>query len=234
MFGGFAGSGSLFQWTVVDNGALSPQGDPLMFKQRLRYSWIAIALVLVSCSTQKEPARKLISDTDSAVNAAAPAAGQYIPDQLAEVQSDLGSLKADFDKGNYKSVLDNGQPVLSAAQALAGAAQAKKDLIARGFEDQWAALSGSIPGNASSIQSRIDFLSKKENKKLAAGVDLSEARSSLSDAEASWTKAQDAHSSGSLEPAVALAKTVQGKLTALAASMKLNFDQPAAVTDTSR
>jgi hypothetical protein len=146
----------------------------------------------------------------------------------------LGALKADFDKGNYKSVLDNGHPVLSAAQALSGAAQAKKELIARGFEDQWATLAGSIPGDASSIQSRIDFLSKKENKKLAAGVDLSEARSSLSDAEANWTKAQDAHSGGNLEPAVALAKTVQAKLTALAASMKLNFDQPAAIADTSR
>jgi hypothetical protein len=216
------------------NGAVSPQGDPLMFTQRLRYSWLVIALVLAACSTQKGPAQKLISDTDTAVNAAEPAAAQYIPDQLADVQTNLGTLKADFAKGNYKEVLDKGQPVLTAAQALAGAAQAKKDLITRGFEDQWATLSGSIPGNASSIQSRIDFLSKKENKKLAAGVDLSEARSSLSEAEAGWTKAQDAHSSGNLEPAVALARTVQGKLTALAASMKLNFDQPAAVMDTSR
>jgi hypothetical protein len=219
---------------MVYNADVPPQGDLLMFTQRLRYSWVAIAFVLLACSTQKEPAQKLISDTDAAVNAAAPAAAQYVPDQLAEVQSNLGTLKADFEKGNYKGVLDNGHPVLSAAQALAGAAQAKKDLIARGFEDQWATLSGSIPGNASSIQSRIDFLSKKENKKLAAGVDLSEARSSLSDAEANWTKAQDAHAGGNLEPAVLLAKTVQGKLTALAASMKLNFDQPAAVTDTSR
>jgi hypothetical protein len=205
-----------------------------MITQPLRYSWIALALVLAACSTQKEPAQKLISDTEAAVSAAAPAAAQYIPDQLAEVQTNLGALKVDFDKGNYQGVLDNGQPVLGAAQALGGAAQAKKDLIARGFEDQWTTLSNSIPGNSSSIQSRIDFLSKKENKKLATGVDLSEARSSLSDAEASWTKAQDAHSGGSVEQAVTLAKTVQGKLTALAASMKLNFDQPAAVTDTSR
>jgi hypothetical protein len=34
-----------------------------------------------------------------------------------------GALKADFDRGNHKGVLDNGHPLLSAAQALAGAAQ---------------------------------------------------------------------------------------------------------------
>jgi hypothetical protein len=42
-----------------------------MFTQPLRYSWIIIALVLAACSTQKEPAQKLISDTEAAVNAAA-------------------------------------------------------------------------------------------------------------------------------------------------------------------
>jgi len=55
-------------------------------------------------------------------------------------------------------VLENGQSVLSPAQGLADAARAKKNLIARGFEDQWTVLSNSIPANSSSIQSRIDFL----------------------------------------------------------------------------
>jgi hypothetical protein len=196
--------------------------------------WIAaVALVLVACSSQKEPAQKMISDIQGTVDAAQADAAKYVPDQLAEVQNKLGSLKSDYDKKNYKAVVDGGAPVLSAAQALEGAATAKRDLIARGFSDKWTAYQNAVPGNASAIQSRIDFLSKKENKKLAGGVDLAEARSSLSDAEATWTKAQDAFSASNVEQADIIAKTVQDKLSAIAASMKLNLNQPAAVTDTS-
>jgi hypothetical protein len=198
------------------------------------YALLAIAgIMLAACGNQQGVAHKMIGDIQSTVDSAAPEAAKYVPDQLTDVQNKLGELKASFDKKDYKAVVSGAPPVMSAAQALAGAAASKKHLIEQGFTDQWNALAAAIPGNASSIQSRIDFLSKKENKKLATGVDLDAARSNLSDAEASWEKAQGAFAQGNnLEVAVTIAKATKSKLDALAASMKLDLTQPAAVRDT--
>jgi hypothetical protein len=195
---------------------------------------LAIAAILLSaCSGQKGPAEKMIADIKTAVDAAGPDAAKYVPDQLSEVEKKLGDLQASFDKKDYKAVVGGAPPVISEAQQLAGAATAKKDLIAQGFKEQWTSLANGLPGNATAIQNRINFLRKPENKKLAAGVDLDEANSALSDAESIWAKAQATLGQGNIEDAVTIAKTAKTKIDALAASMKLDLTEPAAVRDTS-
>jgi hypothetical protein len=197
-------------------------------------AWIAAAgFMLAACANQKGPAQKLVKDIETTVNSAAPDAARYAPDQLSDVEKKLGDLKASLDKRDYKTVVKGAPPVMGAAQALASAAAAKKDQVTRGLHLEWIGLATALPGDATALQSRIDFLSKIENKKLASGVDLGTAESSLNDATSVWSSAQAAFAGGRLEEAVAIGNSAKTKLEALAKSMRLDFTQPAAVQDTS-
>lgn len=204
------------------------------FMRSLRnFAYLCCAMGFLAACSQKQPAQKMIGDIDGLVNSAAADAAQYAPDQLQDVQSKLGDLRASFDKGDYKAVVSAAPPVMSAAQSLEGAATAKKDEVMKQLRTEWMNFASSLPENATEIQNRIIFLSKKENKSLASGVDLDAARSSLDQVGALWSKAQSAYSAGNLPDAVTTAKSVKSGEDALAASMKLDFKQPAAVRDTS-
>ena len=187
-----------------------------------------VVIILAACAGQKEPAQKLIGDIEATVTAASAEAAKYVPDQLADVQTKLGALQASFDKQDYAAVVMGAPAVLSEAKGLATAAAAKKDAVLKALNDEWTGLAGSLPGALPAIQSRIDLLSKKSSKKLAAGIDLDAAKAGLSDAMSLWSKAQAAFAAGNLQEAVSTAKNVKAKIEALAASLKLDLPATAA------
>jgi hypothetical protein len=197
---------------------------------RVRHTaWVAIVgMVLAACAGQMEPAQKLISDIEGVVTAASSEAAKYVPDQLMDVQSKLGELKASFDKKDYAAVIKGAPEVMSAAQGLASAAAAKKDELMKALTDQWSSLAAALPGDVTAIQARIDLLSKKSSKKLAAGIDLNAAKASLSDDSSLWSKAQAAFAAGNLDEAVATGKDLKAKLEELATTLKVDLSAPAA------
>lgn len=181
------------------------------------------ALGLVACAGQKEPARKLLADIDTSVTAASVEAAKYIPDQLTAVQRQAGELKATFDKHDYPGVVNRGPAVLAAAQSLATAAASKKDEVLKAMNDQWTVLAGAVPEYLTAIQKRIDFLRKKSNQKIAAGIDLDAAKSGAEDTALLWSKAQAAFASGGIDEAVRTAQEAKSRVESLAATLKLDL-----------
>jgi hypothetical protein len=195
----------------------------------LRFAFLSLGLIMMAaCAGQKEPAQKLLAEIEVTVTAASAEAAKYVPDQLMDVQTKFGQLKAAFDKQDYAAVLGGAPTVLASAQTLATAAAAKKDEVLKALNDQWTVLAGTVPEYMTAVQNRIDALRKKPGKKAAARTDLDAAKSSLDEASSLWSKAQAAFASGSMDEAVRTAQDVKSKVEAVAATLMLDLAAPAA------
>jgi|ERR1019366_1352571 hypothetical protein len=197
-----------------------------ILRYRSRACMALATIVLAGCASQMEPAQRSISDIEAIVSAASPEAAKYVPDQLTDVQSKLGELKASFDKKDYAAVLTGAPAVLSAAQSLAGAAATKKDELTKALNEQWSGLAAVLPRSMTAIQSRLGLLGNKSSKQLAAGIDLDAAKDRLSNATSLWSKAQGAFATGNLTEAVTTAKTVRSDLDRLASTLNMDLTAP--------
>jgi hypothetical protein len=191
---------------------------------RVRQAWVAFAaLLLASCASQMEPAQHAISNIEAALAAAAPGAAKYVPDQLTDVRRELDDLKATFDRQEYAAVLEAAPAVLKRAQGLESASAAKNAELTQALADEWSTLAARLPGYMTSIQSRIEFLARRSNRKMAAEFDLDAARGSLSEDLSVWSKAQAAFATGNLSEAVSTAKGLENRLEVLAGTLKIEL-----------
>jgi hypothetical protein len=194
-----------------------------------RFAFLSLlAITVAACAGQKEPARKLLADIEATVTAASTEAAKYVPEQLMEVQTKFGELKASFDKQDYAAVISGAPPVFAAAQTLATNAAARKDEILKAQNDKWMVLAGTVPEYAIAVQNRIDVLRKKSSKKVATGMDLDAAKLSLDQATSLWSKAQAAFAGGNMDEAVRTAEDVKSRVETVAAALKLELTAPVA------
>jgi len=190
-----------------------------------RHLLLAMAVVLLcACNSQMEPAKNALDGVVSAVNAAAPNAAKYMPDALTALQKKVADLQASFDRKDYRTVLMGAPSVLSDAQSVALVAASRAKAAKAALDDQWTAMSLSVPKLIATVKPRVDVLSKSSH--LPKGDDLATAQSSLADAINSWTSAQAAFTAGNLEEAVSMAKSATAKATAAAAAINLKLPAP--------
>ena len=184
------------------------------------------AILLVACTNQMEPAKYSLENINSTLSAVSAEAQQYVPEQLASAQSKVAELTASYDKKDYEAVVKSAPAVLAEVNGLAGAVATKKDERLKALGDEWRSLAASVPKSVTAVQTRIDTLAK--TKHAPKGVDLSAAKSGLTDATSAWENAQSAFKLGKAEDAVAAAKDAKSKLELAAGALKLDLPQTGA------
>ncbi|MBP7342827.1 MAG: hypothetical protein PHG54_11985 [Smithellaceae bacterium] len=167
------------------------------------------AVLLMACGEAgKEPAQLAIKAAEEAVGAAKTEAGKIIPDEVAQLENALASVKEKLSGGKYKEALTDAQALVAKAKEVVASAQSKKDELTK----QWTELSQGLPKMVAAVESRVNILSQA--KKLPANLTaeaFEETKSGLAAAKADWAKAQESFSSGNLAEAISAANSVKEK-----------------------
>lgn len=192
----------------------------------VKYLALYSAVVLMAaCANPMQPAKNALDNINATLASVSPDAQKYIPDQLASVQANVAALAASFDKKDYTAVIAGAPAVLTEVNGLAAAAATKKDEVLKALGDEWRSLVAFVPQAVTAVQTRIDALSKSRH--VPKDIDLSAAKTGLSDATSAWEKAQSDFKSGNASDAVTAAQDAKSKLDSAAAALKLNLTQAA-------
>jgi hypothetical protein len=184
------------------------------------------AVLIVGCANQKAPAEQAIANADSALAQVRDMAQKYVPDQLAQVDTQLNALKDSAAKGDYKSVLAAAPALMTAIGGLkdaAAAKQAEAQAAMAKAKDAWTSMSTDVPKMVDAIQSRVDVLSKSHHLPKGVTKDaLASAKSGLDSMKSSWNDATSAASSGDFATATTKGQAVKDQATQIMQSLNMS------------
>jgi hypothetical protein len=177
--------------------------------------WLAMAMLIVGCARQKEPATKALAQAEAAIASVRDDANRYAPGDLQGIEATHAALKANLANGDYKAVLAGAPQLMSAVDSLKTSVAARKaeaEAAAEAASGEWNALAEDVPKMVQAIQSRVDTLSasRKLPKNVSQGS-FDQAKSGLDMMKTTWAEASSEYSAGDPVNAVAKAKQVQEK-----------------------
>jgi|SRR5580700_5309459 hypothetical protein len=185
-----------------------------------------VALGLVGCAGQKEPAEKALARAQSALGAIHDAAQKYAPDELQVVETQLAGAKDSLAKGDYKGVLAAAPALTAAIGALKDTAEAKEkeaEAAAATAKDTWGPLSTDVPNMVAAIQSRVEVLSKAHHLPKGVSKDgLAAAKTGLASMKTAWSDASNSAAAGDFTAAVAKAQAMKAQAADIMKSLGMS------------
>jgi hypothetical protein len=179
--------------------------------------FVAVSILAVGCSSEKEPAQAAVTGLEAAVAAARPEIERFAADRMAGVDAAVQAVKYKLDNENYAGAIADVQGATNTLKAAAEAAGARKAQLST----DWAAFAG-MPARVGQIKGRLAELDAM--RRLPRGLDkarLDGAKSSLEAATNLWDEASDAHDDGHLVVAVAKARQAKPIVDSLMATLNI-------------
>jgi hypothetical protein len=183
-----------------------------------RSNWLAAgaaAMLMLACSSQKDPAEQAIAKIDTSLDAIHDTATKYAPDTLKSVESQVASLKQNFAKGDYSAVLAAAPAVTTAVKALRQDAQTKAseaDAASAKVKQEWRTLTYEVPRLVANLHTEVDRLST--SRSFPRGVtkaSFASIKDGVGSLDAMWADANNTVSTGDYAGAVTKGQAVKDK-----------------------
>ena len=181
--------------------------------------------LLVGCTSDMQSARRSLDSADRAMSVVAPDASLYEPDKLAVIQNQLVQLHAAFAARQYATVVSEALSLSGDTSGLAAEVADKKQDAMSVLTVQWDETSVAVPQLMSVVRTRVGSIGKIRGR--LRGINLSAARSALSEASSLWDTAQTFYLEGKLPDAEKTAKEAAGRLDQAARALKIELAQNA-------
>lgn len=176
---------------------------------------VAVAVLAAGCASQKEPATKVVRDTEASINAVRQDAAIYAGPELKQAEAALLSLQEQLAKGDYKGVVAAAPAMTSQVATLQQTVSTRKaetQAAMAAASEQWKSLSAEVPDMLTAIQSRVDMLSQSRRlPKNLTTQSFQAAKEGLESMQTTWAEATSAFGSGQPNDAVAKGQAVKDK-----------------------
>ncbi len=150
------------------------------------------ALLVAGCGLSKAPAQAAIKAAEEALNAVRAEAQQFVPDQLALLDTALANARNSFEKGDYNAAIAAAKDVPLKIKDLAAAIEARKAELPM----VWEKMAKEMPKVIADAKTAVAKAKGVEKETLAA------AKAGVDGMPAAWKQAEEAFKAGNLAEAV--------------------------------
>ncbi len=179
-----------------------------------------LALAMVGCESQKEPAEQAVASLEKSLENAAVQAEKYVPDEVAAARAKVAEVKALLEKQDYKAVLAQAPAISAELRKLVADSAIAKANFNQQMTQAWSEYARTLPQAISNVDNRILRLTS------GGGLPKGMTRDSFTElvarfdaAKTDWAAAAEAGNAGKYEEAVTksieVKRTVEATMEAL-------------------
>lgn len=179
-----------------------------------------VALAVVGCESQKEPAEQAVAGLEKSLEAAAQQAEKYVPDEIAAVRTKVADMKALLEKQDYKEVVLQAPAVAAELRKVVADSAIAKANFNQQMTQAWTEYANTLPKAIADIDDRI--LRYTSGGGLPKGLDRDSFKAVVEKFDAAkkdWAAAAEAGNAGKYEEAVTksleVKRTVEATMQAL-------------------